>query len=107
MSLLNMYDFTNVESDEEGMRIASRFDKDVSEVQQALTAWMHKIAVRYNNPKKKATAAKDFRIRMEELEAYILSDEAGENQWTKANGRSADFKLTGSKSFTLNVSASS
>lgn len=94
-SLLSMYDFTKVENDKDGMAMASKLDKVISEAGEKLTTWTHSMAVKYNNPSKPMMAANAFTKHMEELAAWITSEDAGEDQWTKKNGHSSDFSLTG------------
>lgn len=95
MSLKSMFDFSAVKSDEDGMRLASRFDRATAAVVEDLTCWIHSIAVRYNDPKKPMLAAKAFEEYMMTLQQYITSEEAGEDRWIKSNGHSSDFSLTG------------
>ena len=95
MSLQGMYDFSSISDDKQGMILASKFDKATAAVVEDLTSWVHSIAVKFNNPKTPMLAARGFEEYMEDLAKFITSEEAGENQWTRANGHTSDFKLTG------------
>lgn len=95
MSLLKMYDFTVELTDREGMMLASKFAFDVNNVNEEMTKWFFKIALPFNDPSKPIMAGKAFEKHCQSLETFILSPEAGDAQWTKSNGRIADFSLTG------------
>lgn len=76
--------------DKEGIKLYSRAVRIMREAQSGIAGWVHSIAMRYNNPESPAIAAARFTAKMEELIAFITSDQAGEYQ---LEGR--DCKLTG------------
>lgn len=95
MSLTNMYDFEQIESDEDGMRLASRFDHATSQVVDNLTGWVHRIACKYNDPTKPMMAANAYESYMQGLATFIVSPSAGDDRWLKSLGHKQDFSLTG------------
>lgn len=95
MSLTQMFDFAKVTDDKVGMGMASRYSKATAAVNDAQTTWFHTVAVKFNNPAKAMLAGQAFELHCMGLETYILSNEAGDDQWTKSNGHKADFSLTG------------
>jgi hypothetical protein len=92
---ISLFNYAGASNDREGMIIAARSERLRGSMSSNDAAWVHSIAVRYNNPIQPITAAREFTATMQELAEYVVSVEAGADRWTKDNGFRADFSLTG------------